>query len=84
MCGIVGWINSRIDKKVDSRILQMMNSTLAHCGSDGEGYFIENNVGLAHRASALSIPLQVKDSPYSMKIKAFVSFKTEKFIITPS
>lgn len=48
MCGISGIVN--LDKKpVDKEILSKMGESLSHRGPDGEGFFIEKNIGLAHR-----------------------------------
>ena len=48
MCGICGIYN--LDGRlVDKEILRKMNHTLIHRGPDGEGYFVESNVGLGHR-----------------------------------
>jgi asparagine synthase (glutamine-hydrolysing) len=49
MCGFVGWVNHDIKKPVDPSILKSMNKCLAHRGPDDEGYFIKDNVGIAHR-----------------------------------
>ena len=48
MCGICGIYN--VDGRlVDKEILRKMNNTLVHRGPDGEGYFIDTNIGLGHR-----------------------------------
>jgi asparagine synthase (glutamine-hydrolysing) len=48
MCGICGIFN--LDgQTVDKELLQRMNNTLVHRGPDGEGYFIQSNIGLGHR-----------------------------------
>ena len=49
MCGFVGWINVDRQKPVDADILQMMNNQIAHRGPDDAGYFLHENIGLAHR-----------------------------------
>jgi len=48
MCGICGIYNFD-GQFVDEEILRKMNHTLIHRGPDGEGYFIESNMGLGHR-----------------------------------
>lgn len=45
MCGIVGLVESNLSKD----LLLKMNALLFHRGPDEEGFFIENNVGLAMR-----------------------------------
>jgi len=48
MCGICGIYNFD-GQMVDKELLQKMNNTLIHRGPDGEGYFIDSNIGLGHR-----------------------------------
>src|SRR4030043_2015267 len=48
MCGICGIYNFD-GQMVDKGLLQKMNNTLIHRGPDGEGYFIDSNIGLRHR-----------------------------------
>ena len=48
MCGICGVVH--LDgKPVTHNLLQEMNDLLRHRGPDGEGYFIDDNIGLAMR-----------------------------------
>jgi asparagine synthase (glutamine-hydrolysing) len=48
MCGITGLINLN-GAPVSPIILQKMTDAIAHRGPDGEGHWIEGNVGLGHR-----------------------------------
>ncbi len=48
MCGICGILNKK-EKKIDFGILKRMNETLKRRGPDDEGFYIENNIGLAMR-----------------------------------
>ncbi|MGD1953389.1 MAG: asparagine synthase (glutamine-hydrolyzing) [Leptolyngbyaceae cyanobacterium] len=52
MCGIAGLINSN-GEPVSPVILQRMTDAIAHRGPDGEGHWIEGNVGLGHRRLAI-------------------------------
>jgi asparagine synthase (glutamine-hydrolysing) len=52
MCGIAGLINLNGDP-VSPVILQKMTDAIAHRGPDGEGHWIEGNVGLGHRRLAI-------------------------------
>ena len=52
MCGIVGIIN-RIGEAIDLQILKRMGSALQHRGPDGEGYFVQENVGFWHQRLAI-------------------------------
>ena len=52
MCGITGLIN--IDgAPVSQVILKRMTDAIAHRGPDGEGQWIEGNIGLGHRRLAI-------------------------------
>ena len=52
MCGITGLIN--LDgSSVSSVILKKMTDAIAHRGPDGEGQWIEGNIGLGHRRLAI-------------------------------
>ena len=52
MCGFVGVLNLNGETfSLDN--LRRMANTIAHRGPDGEGYFIEENVALAHRRLAI-------------------------------
>jgi asparagine synthase (glutamine-hydrolysing) len=52
MCGIAGLLNMN-GKAVSPVILRQMTDAIAHRGPDGEGHWIENNVGLGHRRLAI-------------------------------
>ncbi|MCP4976130.1 MAG: asparagine synthase (glutamine-hydrolyzing) [Maribacter sp.] len=49
MCGIAGIFNFDLDRSISKDVLKRMADTIAHRGPDGEGYFIDAFVGLAHR-----------------------------------
>ncbi len=52
MCGITGLIN--LDgAPVSPVVLQKMTDAIAHRGPDGEGHWIEGNIGLGHRRLAI-------------------------------
>jgi len=77
MCGITGIFNLNKDKKVDSVSLQNMNDSLVHRGPDGEGFFIDNNIGLGHRRLKI-IDLETGDQPmYSFDKNIVVVFNGE-------
>ena len=52
MCGIVGAFNLDGEPFSHSH-LKMMTKCIAHRGPDGEGFFIEENIALAHRRLAI-------------------------------
>jgi asparagine synthase (glutamine-hydrolysing) len=52
MCGIAGIFN--LDKEpVSLKLMQRMSAIIAHRGPDGEGLYIKDNIGLAHRRLAI-------------------------------
>ena len=48
MCGIAGLINFD-DTPVSKSVLERMTHAIAHRGPDGQGHWIEGNVGIGHR-----------------------------------
>jgi asparagine synthase (glutamine-hydrolysing) len=49
MCGIAGILRFERSARVEQRLLTAMADSIAHRGPDDEGYFVDGNVGLAHR-----------------------------------
>ncbi len=49
MCGICGIFFSDRDWRVSGDVLANMNRRIAHRGPDDDGYFVEENIGLAMR-----------------------------------
>lgn len=49
MCGIAGIVDLKGSREVDRAALKRMTDALAHRGPDGEGFFIEDGVGIGHR-----------------------------------
>ncbi len=87
MCGIVGLILPA-GSPVSPVILQKMTDTIAHRGPDGEGRWIEDNVGLGHRRLAIIDPGPGGHQPmistdqryvltYNGEIYNFVQLRTE-------
>ena len=52
MCGIAGLIYTN-NAPVSPIVLKNMTDSLAHRGPDGEGQWIEGNVGIGHRRLAI-------------------------------
>ena len=52
MCGLAGVFNLN-DKPVTTQLLKKMGEIIAHRGPDGEGLFIDENVGLVHKRLAI-------------------------------
>ena len=49
MCGFVGFANFKENVSKNKNILEKMNNALSKRGPDEEGYYIDNNVALAHK-----------------------------------
>jgi len=49
MCGICGIFFSDRNWRVQGNVLAAMNRRITHRGPDDEGFFVEENVGLAMR-----------------------------------
>jgi asparagine synthase (glutamine-hydrolysing) len=62
MCGIAGVFYADAQQPVDAEILRAMAATIAHRGPDGEGYWIQPGIGLAHRRLSI-IDLAGGDQP---------------------
>lgn len=63
MCGIAGM--ALMSGSVDRRSLEAMRDTLHHRGPDGEGTFIKNNIGLAHRRLSIVDPAHGQQPMYN-------------------
>jgi asparagine synthase (glutamine-hydrolysing) len=73
MCGLCGYVSFVPGERPTLENLKAMNKTIAHRGPDDEGYWVDENVGLAHRRlsiidlsplghqpmSVLSLPLKI-------------------------
>ena len=53
MCGIAGYFSASPGPEESEALLRRMNRALAHRGPDGEGVFVADQVGLAHRRLAV-------------------------------
>lgn len=62
MCGITGILHFDRSRSIDKRKLKSMTDIIEHRGPDGDGYFIENNIGLGHRRLSI-IDLNTGDQP---------------------
>lgn len=52
MCGIAGLVGLN-GQKIEASLIEAMTRMVAHRGPDGEGFFLEGNVGLGHRRLAI-------------------------------
>lgn len=49
MCGIAGIFNFDLERSISKEILKKMADSIVHRGPDGEGFYIDDYIGLAHR-----------------------------------
>lgn len=61
MCGICGIYNTN-GRPPDELLLRRMNSVLFHRGPDGEGFYLDPHIGLAHRRLSI-IDLEAGKQP---------------------
>ena len=87
MCGIVGQVNLS-DKPVCPIHLKKMTDIIQHRGPDGEGHWIEGNIGLGHRRLAIIDTSDLAAQPmisddqryiltYNGELYNFLELKTE-------
>lgn len=62
MCGIAGIFNFDLERNISKEVLKKMADTISYRGPDGEGYFIDAFIGLAHRRLSI-IDLAGGDQP---------------------
>jgi len=66
MCGIAGVFNLN-GQPVALRQMQQMASVIAHRGPDGEGFYVNDNIGLAHRRLAILDTSALGSQPMTSK-----------------
>src|SRR5437660_6522648 len=64
MCGICGVFYSDRTRRVERDTLAEMNQRIAHRGPDDDGFFVEENVGLAMRRLSI-IDIRTGHQPIS-------------------
>lgn len=64
MCGICGIFHSERTRRVNRDLLAGMNQQIVHRGPDDDGFFVEENVGLAMRRLSI-IDIQTGHQPLS-------------------
>ena len=68
MCGIVGVFNLN-GEVFSEKALRSMASEISHRGPDGEGYFINKGIALAHKRLAVIDLSEMGKQPMSSKNK---------------
>jgi len=53
MCGIAGVLHFDTGRNVNRTVLEKMTNVLSHRGPDGEGFYVDRNIGLGHRRLAI-------------------------------
>ena len=71
MCGLAGIYNFEYNNFVDNHSLKKMNDLLNHRGPDGEGYYVNKNIGLAHKRLKI-IDLESGDQPMISDCKNYI------------
>lgn len=71
MCGITGIYNFSQERLVNKHLLKKMNDLLNHRGPDGEGYYVNENIGLAHKRLTI-IDLESGDQPMISDCKNYI------------
>lgn len=62
MCGIAGAYNFKTDHPVTHDVLKTMSNTIIHRGPDDEGFYFQDNIGLAFRRLSI-IDLNTGNQP---------------------
>ncbi len=68
MCGIAGIVTKREEKK---ELISKMSERIKHRGPDGEGYYIDDDIALAHRRLSI-IDLSTGNQPMFNEDKSIV------------
>ena len=66
MCGILGIYNLD-DSAVNTNLIAKMGNQITHRGPDGEGTFVENNIGFVHKRLAILDPSDKGQQPMHSK-----------------
>lgn len=71
MCGIVGYLDLRNERRADASVLAKMTEKMVHRGPDSSGFFIEENIALGFRRLSI-IDLAGGDQPLFNEDKSLV------------
>jgi asparagine synthase (glutamine-hydrolysing) len=73
MCGLVGLMDLRGERRVEEQVLAGMTERIVHRGPDSSGYFVDENVGLGFRRLSI-IDLETGDQPLFNEDRTLVLF----------
>jgi asparagine synthase (glutamine-hydrolysing) len=80
MCGFCGIIHFDTQQNVDDSIIQKMNWAIAHRGPDGEGVYVNGEIGLGHRRlSIIDLTENGRQPFYSKDNRYVIVFNGEIF-----
>lgn len=71
MCGIAGILHFDKDRKADKSVLMKMTESISYRGPDGDGFYLQNNLGLGHRRLSI-IDLPTGEQPMFNEDKSIV------------
>lgn len=71
MCGIVGYLDLRNERRADAAVLVKMTEKMVHRGPDSSGFFIEESIALGFRRLSI-IDLAGGDQPLFNEDKSLV------------
>jgi asparagine synthase (glutamine-hydrolysing) len=76
MCGIVGVANAN-SRSIDREVLEKMNRCIAHRGPDDDGFYVNENVGLAMRRLSIIDIAHGKQPMHNESKTAWIVFNGE-------
>ncbi|MDQ3748688.1 MAG: asparagine synthase (glutamine-hydrolyzing) [Acidobacteriota bacterium] len=76
MCGIVGITNVN-SRRIDREILQKMNDAIIHRGPDDDGFYVNENIGLAMRRLSIIDIAHGKQPIHNYDKSAWIVFNGE-------
>lgn len=78
MCGISG-ILMKSKTSVDNTKLKVMNDSIGHRGPDGEGFYIQDNVGFGHRRLSILDLSELGAQPMKYEQDLTITYNGEVF-----
>ncbi len=76
MCGIVGVANAN-SRAVDREVLEKMNRCIEHRGPDDDGFYVNENIGLAMRRLSIIDVAHGKQPMHNEAKTAWIVFNGE-------
>ena len=77
MCGVAGIIDYDVDE-ISIKVLKKITNSITHRGPDGEGFWIENDIGIGHkRLSIIDLSDAGVQPMFSMDKRYVISYNGE-------